>query len=137
MERETNGLGVLVVDDEEMKRVSLAAEFEAEGYAVTARASANEAMEDVGNGGFDVVVTDLKMPGMDGLTFLREIKRLHPDTVVIVITGHRSARTAGEAMLAGARHCIAKPFSNEALVAKVNGILAARADMTKEYTGIL
>ncbi len=128
---------VLVVDDEPLKRASLAADFKAAGYAVTVRATADEAMEDVRNGGFDVVVTDLKMPGMNGLIFLRNVKMLHPDAVVIIITGHLGPNTAKEAIRAGAHDCIAKPFSNEKLVVKVNGILAARADMTREYTGIL
>ncbi len=125
MELQTNGARVLVVDDERLKRMSLAADFEAAGYAVTARASADEARADIGNGGFDVVITDFRMPGMDGLTFLRKVKLLHPDTAVIVITGRRSAAVVDRARRAGAHDCIAKPFSNEKLVDRVDGILAS------------
>ncbi|MHC4250368.1 MAG: sigma-54-dependent transcriptional regulator [Planctomycetota bacterium] len=124
MERQTRDAKVLVVDDEKLKRVSLSAELEAAGYAVVACPTADEAMEDLKNADFDVIVTDLKMPGMDGLTFLKKVKRLRPETVVIVITAYGTVDSAVEAMQAGAHDYIAKPFSDEELVFKIDKVLA-------------
>ncbi len=124
MEPQIKRAKVLVVDDEKLKRASLAAELGAKGYEVTTRPSANEAMDDIKGIDFDVVVTDLKMPGMDGLAFLRKIKLLRPETVVIVITAYGTVDSAVNAMRTGAHDYIAKPFSDEELVLKIDKVLA-------------
>ena len=64
---------------------------------------------------FDIVLTDLMMPKLDGMTVLKEVKRLNPDTIVIIITAHGTVENAVEACHLGAADYIAKPFSHEQL----------------------
>jgi nitrogen regulation protein NR(I) len=112
---------VLVVDDEQNLRKVLAATLVREGYEVTGCGNGEEALEALERDGADVVVTDLVMPRMDGLTLLRRVVAAHPDVPVIVITAHGRIDKAVEAMKAGAFDFLAKPFDNadlKALIAK-------------------
>ena len=112
---------VLVVDDEQNLRKVLAATLQREGYEVTVCSNGEEALEAIERDGADVIVTDLVMPRMDGLTLLRRTVAAHPDVPVIVITAHGRIDKAVEAMKAGAFDFLAKPFDNtdlKALIAK-------------------
>jgi DNA-binding NtrC family response regulator len=104
---------VLIVDDE--KDILKALEFllRAEGYAVSLAASGEEALELYRKEGFDIVLTDLKMPGMDGLTLLEEIRKLNPDATVLFMSAYATVESAVEAMKRGAADYIVKPFINE------------------------
>jgi DNA-binding NtrC family response regulator len=112
---------VLVVDDEQNLRRVLSATLQREGYEVTVCPDGEQALEALERDGADVVVTDLVMPRMDGLTLLRRVVAAHPDVPVIVITAHGRIDKAVEAMKAGAFDFLAKPFENndlKALIAK-------------------
>src|SRR5919198_1471909 len=112
---------VLVVDDEQSLRKVLAATLQREGYEVTVCEDGEEALSSLERDGADVVVTDLVMPRMDGLSLLRKVVSRHPDVPVIVITAHGRIDSAVEAMKAGAFDFIAKPFENaelKAIIAK-------------------
>jgi nitrogen regulation protein NR(I) len=112
---------VLVVDDEQSLRKVLAATLQREGYEVTVCAEGEEALQALDRDGADVVVTDLVMPKMDGLTLLRRATARHPDVPVIVITAHGRIDSAVEAMKAGAFDFLAKPFEHaelKAIIAK-------------------
>jgi DNA-binding NtrC family response regulator len=108
---------VLVVDDEQSLRKVLAATLQREGYEVTVCADGQEALASLERDGADVVVTDLVMPRMDGMTLLRKVVARHPDVPVIVITAHGRIDSAVEAMKAGAFDFLAKPFDHEELKA--------------------
>jgi CheY-like chemotaxis protein/glycine cleavage system H lipoate-binding protein len=102
---------ILVVDDEEIVRQSVDRILRDHPYAVEYAATAEEALDRLGRGHFDLVITDLMLPGMSGLELLR---RLAPETGapgVIMITGHATIRTAVEALRLGAVEYVAKPFS--------------------------
>ncbi|MDQ7783286.1 MAG: sigma-54 dependent transcriptional regulator [Desulfomonilaceae bacterium] len=101
---------VLVVDDEEMARRDLAHVLKKQNYDVTVAATGSEALKLIELTEFDVVLTDLKMAGVDGMEILRECKRLHPLTEVIVITGYATVDSAIDAMRQGAYHYIPKPY---------------------------
>lgn len=101
---------VLVVDDEQMARSDLAHVLRKQNYDVTTAATGSEALKLIELTEFDVVLTDLKMTGVDGMEILQECKRLHPLTEVIVITGYATVNTAIEAMRHGAYHYIPKPY---------------------------
>lgn len=110
---------LLVVDDEEVIREGMSRILSAEGYHVDTSASGRRAIEKTQEIDFDVVITDLKMPGMDGMEVLKTIKILQPEVPVIIITGYSTVDTAVEAMKKGAFDYIAKPFTSELIIEKV------------------
>jgi DNA-binding NtrC family response regulator len=106
---------VLVVDDHDSAREAVADVLRCAQYDVTACASAMVALAKLTGGKIDVVVTDLQMPGMNGLEFIREIERRRLDVQVLMITAHASVASAVEAMRLGACDYIEKPFDAIAL----------------------
>src|SRR4051812_40872592 len=106
---------VLVVDDHASAREAVADVLRHAQYNVTACASAMEALAKLSGGKIDVVVTDLQMPGMNGIEFIREIERRRLDVQVLMITAHASVGSAVEAMRLGACDYIEKPFDAVAL----------------------
>jgi DNA-binding NtrC family response regulator len=113
-------LRVLVVDDHASAREAVAEVLRQAQYDVCACASAMEALGKLAGEKIDVVVTDLQMPGMDGLEFIREIERRRLDVQVLMITAHGSVATAVEAMRLGAFDYIEKPFNAVALEQSVS-----------------
>jgi len=112
---------VLVVDDEQSLRKVLAATLSREGYQVEVAEDGEEALIVLERDGADVIVTDLVMPKMDGLSLLRRVVQKHPDVPVIVVTAHGKIDSAVEAMKAGAFDFVTKPFENaelKAIIAK-------------------
>jgi DNA-binding NtrC family response regulator len=110
---------VLIVDDEPIAVDNLSHILRREGYRTQSAASGEEAVEALAAAEFDLVLTDLRMKGMDGLAVLAESKRLWPDTEVVVMTGHATVATAVEAMRLGACHYLTKPYGLEEVRATV------------------
>ncbi|MGN6594204.1 MAG: sigma-54-dependent transcriptional regulator [Terriglobales bacterium] len=106
---------LLIVEDEARMRRLLEMQLAGAGHQVMAAASAEEGLARLGEGGADLVITDLRLPGMDGLGFLQAVKREHAALPVIVMTAHGTVETAVEAMKAGAADYLLKPFSLEEL----------------------
>src|SRR5512139_1118153 len=102
---------ILVVDDEMIVCESCKRILEEEGYEVEAALSGKEALEKMRVNPFDVVITDLKMPGIDGMDVLNTLQKDYPDSIVIMITGFSTVETAVEAMKLGAFDYIPKPFT--------------------------
>ena len=101
---------ILLIDDEAIALSNLSHVLEREGYAVTACRDGESGLAAMQSTRFDLVLTDLRMPGIDGMDVLRHIRESTPDVPVIMITGHATLDSAVEAMKAGAHHYIAKPF---------------------------
>jgi len=101
---------VLIVDDEKSMRELLTITLERAGYDVTAADGGEAAIEAIRRDTFDAIITDLRMPKVDGLQVLRAARDLSPDTAVIVVTAVASTETAVEAMKLGAYDYITKPF---------------------------
>jgi DNA-binding NtrC family response regulator len=118
---------VLVVEDDEAMRTMLREALEEEGYRVETAAGGRPGVERVRQGGIDLVVSDVKMPDLDGLDMLREIKAVSPSPHVITITAFGSIDTAIRAVKLGAFDYITKPFDVDQLVVSVQKALAERA----------
>ncbi len=101
---------ILIVDDEQSMREFLSILLEKEGYAVRTASNAREALQLIGQQIFSVIISDIKMPGMDGLQLLEEVRKISPDTLVLMITAFGSTDTAIEAMKKGALDYVIKPF---------------------------
>ncbi len=108
---------ILVVDDEPNYQVVLAEILRDEGFEVFTANSGIEGLPIVQNTDLDLVISDMKMPGMDGIQFLENIKKINRQLPVILITAYAEVEMAVEAMRLGAFTYIAKPFSNEAQLA--------------------
>lgn len=104
---------LLIVDDELHVRTSLAAWFRDDGYSVETASSGQNALEQLGKAAADIMLVDIKMPGMDGLELQRRVRELAPETTVIIMTAHASVDTAILAMKEGAYDYITKPFDPE------------------------
>ncbi|MDR1607390.1 MAG: sigma-54 dependent transcriptional regulator [Deltaproteobacteria bacterium] len=107
---------ILIVDDEEHIRKIMSIMLGKKGYACRLAASGAEALELLTQESFDAVLTDLHMPGLDGLGLLAKIKEMAPDLVVIVVTAFATMETAILAMKAGAYDYIAKPFNEDEII---------------------
>jgi len=117
---------VLVVDDEEMVCYLLNNVLSHQGYQVTMAGGGYEALEKLERSPFELVLTDLEMPRMDGLELLYRIRALFPDTEVIILTGHATIKTAVRAMKEGAYSYLTKPFNLEELAVIMRNCLQAR-----------
>ncbi|HJW86594.1 MAG TPA: sigma-54 dependent transcriptional regulator [Candidatus Brocadiaceae bacterium] len=114
---------ILVVDDEKLMRMSIDDKLVKEGYAVTSLSNASEGIKLLQSTNFDAVITDLRLPKIDGIDFLREIKKSSPDTVVIIMTAYGSIENAVVAMKEGAYDYVTKPFSLEELIIRLKKAL--------------
>lgn len=125
------GLKVFIVDDEPLMRLSMLDALEGIGCEVTAATTGTEGLAILGTRQFDVVITDLRLPGADGLTILKASKERNPATEVILITAHGSVDTAVGAIKLGAYDYITKPFQMDELlliVERVGKILGLRRE---------
>lgn len=101
---------ILLLDDEAIVCKRLKPTLEKVGYEVEAFTESGEAMERIKEKEFEIIITDLKMEGIDGMQFLEEVKRRSKNTEVIVITGFATMETARESFKKGVFDFIAKPF---------------------------
>ncbi|WP_449245036.1 sigma-54-dependent transcriptional regulator [Desulfobacca acetoxidans] len=108
-----NPARILIVEDETISRENLQHVLEKEGYETVAVENGSLAYEELAQGEFDLVLTDLRMQQIDGLQVLARAKELQPDIEVIVITGYATVASAVEAMQKGAYHYLAKPYKIE------------------------
>ena len=112
---------ILLVDDEEDFAEMLSLRLKELGEKVVIAYSGQEGLDTLAKTGIDVVILDIKMPGMDGIETLREIKKQYPIIEVILLTGHGSTETAVEGMKLGAFDYLMKPADFSDLAAKLEG----------------
>lgn len=117
------GTKLLVVDDEPMKREVMTDRLIEAGYVVQAFDNAVDAERAFLNDTYDVVLSDIRMPGVDGISFLRKIKEKRPDQAVIIMTAFGTVETAIEAMKLGAYDYLQRPFSTEELMLKLDRLM--------------
>lgn len=107
---------ILLTEDDDTQREIITDILTASGYAVVAAASGEESLKKLGEGTYDLLLTDLRMSGMDGLEVLRQAKRMRPEVEVVVMTAHGTIRTAVTAMREGAIDYLEKPFDKDTLL---------------------
>ena len=117
---------VLIVDDEEDMRAMLQVALSREEYDVVTAVSAEDALRKMSVLSFEVVITDLRLPGVDGVHLLREIQRRWPDTITVVLTAYPSLDTAVAALRAGAHDYLSKPCPPSEIRRSVQDGLAKR-----------
>ncbi len=129
---------VLVVDDENNIRRMVRLALEHVGHEVTVAADGTEALELFGDGRrFDIVLLDQRMPGMEGLDVLREIRRRQQSACVVMVTAYGTIDLAVEAMKAGARDLLRKPFTSERLRETINAAARPWASAENKGTGLI
>jgi len=123
---------ILVVDDEAVIRDGLQRVLEGDRFEVETCMSGHNAIERLQEKDYGLIITDLKMPGMNGIEVLKAVKALQPDIPVIMITGYATVDTAVEAMKNGAVDFIAKPFTPDQIHEKIERALEQRTIMVDE-----
>lgn len=132
---------ILVVDDEEIVRISLVRTLSGEHCKVEVVRNGNDALQMLGQQTFDVVLLDLRMPGISGMAVLRTIKEKWPDSEVIIITGYPAVESAKEAVMLGAYDYLAKPVGPDDVINAANGAMlhkrwALRCDRQTQCAGV-
>jgi two-component system NtrC family response regulator len=107
---------ILIVDDEKVQREMLEGFLVKQGYGAIAAADGQRALEKFKSGTFDLVLTDYRMPAMEGIQLLKEIKRLNPEAVVVIMTAYGTVGTAVTAMKEGAYDYLTKPIDLDELL---------------------
>ena len=115
---------VLIVDDEEDLIVTLVERLEIRGFEAVAVQTGIEALEQIQNNPFDVVVLDIKLKGEDGVEVMKRIKQIKSNLPVILLTGHMSKETNEEGLKAGAIDYIIKPINIDDLIVKLQEAVA-------------
>lgn len=118
---------ILIVDDEERFRITLGKLVADRDMDVVTVGSGMEALEEVKHKLYDVIILDIKMPGLSGIETLSEVKKINPGIEVILLTGHASVDTALDGMRRGAYDYLKKPCPIEELMEKVNGAYELKA----------
>jgi len=124
---------ILVVDDEVSVRTSLEKVLSKEGYITKTAGSGNDAIKILSKVPVDIVLSDLKMPDGDGLDLLRAVKKITPNTEVILLTGYGTVETAVEAMKEGAYDFITKPFKKAVILSTIERAIE-RQNLRQENT---
>src|SRR5512145_1362110 len=127
---------VLVVDDERFFQELFRELLQAAGHQVRTASSGEEALRLMAEEHFDVLLTDVVMPGLDGISLVKEAKRRDPDLEALAITGHDDVRLAVQAMKAGCADFLTKPVDRQELV-EVCGRALARVRLRREHSQLV
>ena len=123
---ELRNMSILLIDDDEWIRDSLCIFFESEGCRLTAFETAEEGMEAIKKQTFDILVADYRLPGMDGLAFLRHIRRTQPQVMTVLITAYKNEALISEATKLGVKVFLEKPFTTKTLETSLRRLLQCR-----------
>jgi two-component system response regulator HydG len=121
-ERRSMAFRILIAEDEEISLKHLVNTLNREGYTVTGTTNGLDALQKLGNRSYDLLIADIKMPGMTGIELLDRVREQTPEMEVIIVTGFGSIGSAVEAMKKGAIEYLTKPFDLDELLLKVNKI---------------
>ena len=119
-------LRILLVDDDELIRDSLSLAFKNRGCQLLAHESAEEALQTLRKEAFDIIISDLRLPGIDGLDFFKAAATVSPHSINILITAYRETGVVSEAFRCGVHDFIEKPFSPRKLISTVHHLTTNR-----------
>ncbi len=122
---------VLVVDDETRFRTTLAKMLRSRGLAVQAAGSGEECLEELAARPYDVVLLDIRMPGLGGLETLRLLKEQHPEVEVVMLSGHANLDTAIELLKLGAYDYLVKPCPLEEVLLKIENAFERKQELER------
>jgi two-component system response regulator AtoC len=122
-----SGNSILVVDDEEFIRALVKERLEIAGYFVGEACNGKDALPKLSDGRYSILLTDIRMPEMDGISLLRELTSRYPDTAGIVMSAHAELDTAVAALKIGACDYITKPFNFDVLLITIQNALRKKA----------
>ena len=114
---------ILLVDDDEWIRDSLTVYFDTEGCHILAVETAEEGLELLKQEDWDIILTDYKLPGIDGLTFSKKIQEIRPDAIRILITAYKDKEVVSEARSVGIQDLIDKPFTIKTIENSISRLL--------------
>lgn len=117
---------MLLIDDDEWIRDSLSLFFEGEGCHLVAVETAEEGIEEMGKQGYDIILVDYRLPGMDGLEFLKRIKDSHPDILTVLITAYGSEDVFLKARNIGVTGIVDKPFTIRTIEDSLSRLISKR-----------
>lgn len=123
---------IMLVDDEERFLVTTRKLLTRKGYDISTAASGSDALEKLGTRNIHVVILDVKMPGMDGIETLKEIRKTFPLVQVIMLTGHATVEAAIDGLKSGAADFLMKPMDIEVLIEKIDIAFAARQQIEEK-----
>ncbi len=115
---------ILIVDDEKIIRESLEIFLKDEGYSAETAADGEEALQKIKSGNYDVVVTDIKMPKLDGIELIQKASQISPETFFVIMTAYASVKTAIDALRLGAYDYLIKPVEFDDLIIRLKRLLS-------------
>lgn len=125
---------ILLVDDDEILRESIQDILEDENHNTTSADNPRTALQKLEREPFDIILSDVKMPEMDGLSFLKEVKDRYPNIPIIMLTGHGSVNSAVEAMREGALNYLLKPANKRQLIESIEEAIHYRNNQLQQQT---
>ena len=123
---------LLLIDDDEWIRDSLRLFFETEGCQLIALETAEEGLAALREDTYDIIIVDYKLPGQDGIEFLKQIRNAHSDTIKILITAYKSEPVVSEAKKLGIQGFIEKPFTSGTILGSLSYLINKR-EKQKEF----
>ena len=119
-------MNILLIDDDEWIRDAMRIFFETEGCQITTLETAEEALEMTHRQDYDIVICDYKLPGLNGLTVLKEVRQTQPEALTVLITAYKTNDLVSEAKKTGVHGFIAKPFTSETIEAVLSHLIAGK-----------
>ena len=123
---------ILIVDDDKGICESLEELLRVEEYQADSASSGEIALEALAGEKYDLVLLDIRMPGIDGVEVMHEIRKYHPDTRIIIITGYGSLESAIEAIRSGAQDYMLKPYTAEDILLSISRALSEKESRTRK-----
>lgn len=122
---------ILLAEDDEIMRISVSDSLKKQGWRVEEAEDGPKAMALFDRHQYNLVISDIRMPGMDGLTLLKKVRQQSPETAIVIMTAYGSVDAAIDCLRQGATDYVLKPFDMDDLIIRISWILETQAVMAK------